>query len=93
MSTIRELRKFAKEAKVKNRSTLNKTQLCLALGMEPAPANEKYERFCRGKTNKAVTIILIKKKDRRKTTVCKYLQSSKRNWKKPWFYILATKER
>ena len=62
MTTIRELLTLAKEAKIKNRSTLNKDQLCLALGMEPIPPNEKYERFCKGKTNKVVTIILINKK-------------------------------
>ena len=56
MTTIHELLKLAKETKV------NKDQLCLVLGMEPIPPNEKYECFCRGKTNKTVKITLVNKK-------------------------------
>ena len=42
MTTIRELRKLAKEAKIKWTSDLNKSQLCLALGLEPSPPNERF---------------------------------------------------
>ena len=61
MTTIRELQKLAKVAKIKYHMTLNKDQLCSVLGMEPSPINEKYERFCKGKTNKNVKITLINK--------------------------------
>ena len=44
MATIRELRKLAKEVKIKYTSDLNKSQLCLALGMESSPANETFEQ-------------------------------------------------
>ena len=36
------------------------------MGIEPIPPNEKYEKFCRGKTNKTVTVILINKKTEEK---------------------------
>ena len=62
MSTVSKLRRLAKEARVKNISILNKTELCLALGMEPTPSNEKYERFCRGKINNVIIITLVNKK-------------------------------
>ena len=75
MTTINYLKKLAKEAKVKNRSTLNKSQLCLVLGIKPSPPNEKYEKYCRGNKNIAVKITLVNKKTGEKKKV---LQVSKK---------------
>ena len=62
MTSVSELRKLAKEAKDKYRSSLNKSELCKVLGMEPIPTSEKYERSCRGVINNAVAITLVNKK-------------------------------
>ena len=59
-----KVNKLAKESKAKYSSTLNKAQLCLALGMEPIPTSEKYERFCRGK----VTLVMKKTGEKREFT-------------------------
>ena len=58
---MRELRKLTKEVKIKYRSSLNKAELCIVLGMEPTPTSEKFENFCRGKINNAVAITLVNK--------------------------------
>ena len=83
MITINGLRKLAKEAKVKNISTLNKAQLCLALGMEPIPTSEKYEKFCRGKINIAVKIALINKKTGEKQEFTSIYKTAKATGKNP----------
>ena len=78
MISMYELRKLAREAKVKYRSNLNKAQLCVALGMEPIPTNEKYERFCREKIKNSVSITLEDKNTGEKF-VFKHIQSCKNN--------------
>ena len=83
MSTVNELRRLAKEAGVKNRSTLNKAELCLALGMEPIPSSEKYERFCRGKINNAVIITLINKMTEEKQEFTSIYKVAKATGKTP----------
>ena len=40
--------------------TLNKNQLCTALGIEPSPSDETFECYCRGKIKNNVKTILIK---------------------------------
>ena len=93
MTTICELQKLAKEAKIKYYMTLNKDQLCSALGMEPSLSNEKYEHCCRGKTNKTVKITLINKNTGEKQEFKSIYNAAKSVGKKPRFYILSTKQK
>ena len=82
MSTVGELRRLAKEAEVKYRSSVNKSELCKALGMESIPTSEKYERFCRGNINKAVAITLVNKKSGEKqefTSIYKVAKAAGKN--------------
>ena len=83
LSGLSGLRRLAKEAGVKNRSTLNKSELRLALGMEPVLANKKYERFCRGKINNAVIITLVNKKTGEKQEFTSIYKAAKAAGKNP----------
>ena len=58
---ISQLREIAKSRKIKYYNNYNKNELEKMLGFEITKPNEKYEKYCRGKINKPISIIIKNK--------------------------------
>ena len=60
--TYRQLKKIAKERKIKYFARYKKDELEKILGLEISKPNETFEKYCKGKIKKPIPIILINRK-------------------------------
>ena len=91
---ISQLREIAKSRKIKYYNNYNKNELEKMLGLEITKPNEKYEKYCRGKINKPISII-IKYKETGEIFNFKSLYSSAKNFNlnaESIKYIIKTKK-